>query len=190
MCRYRSHRDERTGILTWVERLAASMRLRAMTRLRLAVALGGALLLAGCSSSGPAQSSDEARRCGPSDLTVTMSSTDGTVRAANTGGHECVLSGTSPVSVPWWRVVGPSPVAPTGRLAKGSVLVQEYVERGGNGCPAGGMNRDKTALLPITVEGHTYAIPMSADQAYQIEICDAVSAGEPRVEPMVSLDAN
>jgi hypothetical protein len=138
-----------------------------MTPPRLAVVIGCAWLLAGCSGSTPAPvpSSVATPVCATSDLVVTMS--DGAVRAVNTSGHKCALSGTSAVSVLWWRVVSPIAVPPTGSLAPGSSLVQVYKPEVTNGCPGGAMNRDKTADLAVTVEGHGYAISMPADQVYQ-----------------------
>jgi hypothetical protein len=61
--------------------------------------------------------------------------------------------------------------------------VQVYKPEVTNGCPGGAMNRDKTADLAVTVEGHGYAISMPADQVYQIQTCDEVSAVAPRIEP-------
>ena len=157
-----------------------------MTPLRLAVALGCAVLLAGCSGATPAPTTSSVATpvCAKSDLAVTMS--NGAVRAVNTSGHDCALSGISAVSVPWWRVVSPIAVPPTGLLAAGSVLVQDYKPEASNGCPGGSMNRDKMADLAVTVEGHAYSIQMPADQVYQIQVCDEVSAAAPRIEPSLA----
>jgi hypothetical protein len=109
---------------------------------------------------------------------------DSAVRAENVSGHECALSGTSAVSVPWWRVASPIAVPPTGTLTQGSILVQVYKPEGSNGCPGGAMNRDKTADLAITVEGHSYVIPIPANEVYQIQTCDQVSALAPRIDTL------
>lgn len=166
----------------------------------LVVAALGALAVVGCSApttSAPSTSSQStgapsmgvasvgvasvgaAPGCAQSDLAVTVSG--GVLRAANRSGHACALSGKYAVVAPWWRVVDPEPRPPRGVLAPGAVLVQAYRYVASNGCPGGAMGRGTTTTVPVTVEDHPYDVPMATDLAYQLTICDEVSAYPPVV---------
>src|SRR5690348_9263221 len=69
--------------------------------------------------------------CARAPLSVTFA--DLTVKAVNTGTSTCNLSGSHPVQLPWWRIVGPGPSPAAGALPPGATLVQAYKPEGSNG---------------------------------------------------------
>jgi len=88
--------------------------------------IGPAALLTACSSGGllPVPPSPTASPCTRTDLTVTW--TAASVRAENTSGHACTLSGTHAVWAPWWRTEAPGPSPAAGTLVPHAALVQDY----------------------------------------------------------------
>lgn len=160
---------------------------------RFLVVISSAWLLAACSgpanlptsssaTSSPRRTSATAITaplCGKSDLAVSLEG--GGLRAVNTSGHACALSGTHSVEVPWWRISGAAPVPAIGTLAPGAALVQAYPPVASNGCPPLGSGAEAPAELAVEVEGNGYAIPMLARNVHEIEVCDEVSAPRPRI---------
>ena len=118
--------------------------------------------------------------CASVALSVTM--TDGTVRAVNTGDQPCALAGVQPVDVPWWRIIGPAPSPAAGILNPGSALVQSYKVEGGNGCPSPGRH-EGMAQIGISVEGRVHAVDLPAILVDEMRICDMVSVPPPTIEP-------
>lgn len=144
------------------------------------------LLLSACGGGGgvatastPRGVSTEPAPCGAAPLSVVF--VDGTVRVRNAGTRPCVLSGKHPVHLPWWRLVGPEPLAPRGTLAPGATLVQSYRMVGGNGCP-GSSRSGGTDAIEVDVEGIGYQVSLAPKAIYEITTCDMALALPPSIE--------
>jgi hypothetical protein len=118
--------------------------------------------------------------CASAPLSVTFA--DLTVKAVNTGTSTCNLSGSHPVELPWWRIVGPGPSPAAGALPPGAALVQAYKPEGSNGCPWPG-TPSGAAQLTVSVEGRAHVLSLPSKVAHQITVCDMVSVLSPTIEP-------
>lgn len=166
-----------------VEPIPEAVRLSTVMFLRSGVFGAIGVLVTACSGSvtAPAvESSPLPVPCASVALSVTM--TDGTVRAVNTGGQPCALAGVHPMEVPWWRIIGPAPSPAVGILNPGSALVQSYKVEGGNGCPNPGRT-EGTAQIGISVEGRVHAVDLPAILVREMRNCDMVSVSPPTIEP-------
>ena len=121
--------------------------------------------------------------CASAPLSVTLA--DLTVKAVNTGTSTCSLSGSYPVELPWWRIVGPGPSPAAGALPPGASLVQAYKFEGTNGCPWPGASNG-AAQLTVSVEGRAHVLSLPSKVAYEITVCDMVSVLSPTIEPPAS----
>lgn len=121
--------------------------------------------------------------CASAPLSVTFA--DLTVKAVNTGPSTCDLSGSYPVDLPWWRIVGPGPSPAAGALPPGAALVRAYKLQGTNGCPLPGASSG-AAQLTVSVEGKAHVLSLPSKVVHEITVCDMVSVLSPTIEPPAS----
>ena len=105
------------------------------------------------------------------------------VRAENTSGHACTLSGTHAVWAPWWRMEAPGPSPAAGTLVPHAALVQDYRPGASNTCPGAPFASSGVTPFEIQVEGYSYTVMLPTEQVYTITECNGVSALPPHIGP-------